>query len=511
MAMASFARRKAYLLTRNVANSNPDALRFSFCLTSSSRAFASSSDSDDNDVVVIGGGPGGYVAAIKAAQLGLKTTCIEKRGTLGGTCLNVGCIPSKALLHSSHMFHEAQHSFANHGVKISSVEVDLPAMMGQKDNAVANLTKGIEGLLKKNKVNYVKGYGKFVSANELSVDNIDGGKTVVKGKNIIVATGSDVKSLPGITIDEEKIVSSTGALALKQIPKKLIVIGAGYIGLEMGSVWCRLGSEVTVVEFGPDIVPAMDGEVRKQFQRSLEKQKMKFMLKTKVVGVDSSGDGVKLTLEPAAGGEQTILEADVVLVSAGRVPFTSGLGLEEIGVETDQGGRILVNERFETNVKGVFGIGDVIPGPMLAHKAEEDGVACIEFIAGKHGHVDYDKVPGVVYTHPEVASVGKTEEQVKALGVEYRVGKFPFLANSRAKAIDDAEGIVKILTEKETDKILGVHIMAPNAGELIHEAALAINYDASSEDIARICHAHPTMSEALKEAAMAAHDKPIHI
>ncbi|CAN1243291.1 Dihydrolipoyl dehydrogenase 1, mitochondrial [Linum perenne] len=486
MAMASFARRKAYLLTRNVANSNPDALRFSFCLTSSSRAFASSSDSDDNDVVVIGGGPGGYVAAIKAAQLGLKTTCIEKRGTLGGTCLNVGCIPSKALLHSSHMFHEAQHSFANHGVKISSVEVDLPAMMGQKDNAVANLTKGIEGLLKKNKVNYVKGYGKFVSANELSVDNIDGGKTVVKGKNIIVATGSDVKSLPGITIDEEKIVSSTGALALKQIPKKLIVIGAGYIGLEMGSVWCRLGSEVTVVEFGPDIVPAMDGEVRKQ---------------TKVVGVDSSGDGVKLTLEPAAGGEQTILEADVVLVSAGRVPFTSGLGLEEIGVETDQGGRILVNERFETNVKGVFGIGDVIPGPMLAHKAEEDGVACIEFIAGKHGHVDYDKV----------ASVGKTEEQVKALGVEYRVGKFPFLANSRAKAIDDAEGIVKILTEKETDKILGVHIMAPNAGELIHEAALAINYDASSEDIARICHAHPTMSEALKEAAMAAHDKPIHI
>ncbi|CAN1243290.1 Dihydrolipoyl dehydrogenase 1, mitochondrial [Linum perenne] len=491
MAMASFARRKAYLLTRNVANSNPDALRFSFCLTSSSRAFASSSDSDDNDVVVIGGGPGGYVAAIKAAQLGLKTTCIEKRGTLGGTCLNVGCIPSKALLHSSHMFHEAQHSFANHGVKISSVEVDLPAMMGQKDNAVANLTKGIEGLLKKNKVNYVKGYGKFVSANELSVDNIDGGKTVVKGKNIIVATGSDVKSLPGITIDEEKIVSSTGALALKQIPKKLIVIGAGYIGLEMGSVWCRLGSEVTVVEFGPDIVPAMDGE----------KQKMKFMLKTKVVGVDSSGDGVKLTLEPAAGGEQTILEADVVLVSAGRVPFTSGLGLEEIGVETDQGGRILVNERFETNVKGVFGIGDVIPGPMLAHKAEEDGVACIEFIAGKHGHVDYDKV----------ASVGKTEEQVKALGVEYRVGKFPFLANSRAKAIDDAEGIVKILTEKETDKILGVHIMAPNAGELIHEAALAINYDASSEDIARICHAHPTMSEALKEAAMAAHDKPIHI
>ncbi|CAL1397507.1 unnamed protein product [Linum trigynum] len=510
MAMASFARRKAYLLTRTFSNSNPDALRYTFSLTNFSRGFASSG-SDDNDVVIIGGGPGGYVAAIKAAQLGLKTTCIEKRGTLGGTCLNVGCIPSKALLHSSHMFHEAQHSFAHHGVKVSNVEVDLPAMMGQKDKAVANLTKGIEGLFKKNKVTYVKGYGKFISPNEVSVDTIDGGNTVVKGKNIIVATGSDVKSLPGITIDEEKIVSSTGALSLKQIPKKLIVIGAGYIGLEMGSVWARLGSEVTVVEFAPDIVPTMDSEIRRQFQRSLEKQKMKFMLKTKVVGVDSSGDGVKLTVEPAAGGDQTILEADVVLVSAGRNPFTAGLELDKIGVETDKGGRILVNEKFESNVKGVFAIGDVIPGPMLAHKAEEDGVACVEFIAGKHGHVNYDLVPGVVYTHPEVASVGKTEDQVKASGVQYRVGKFPFMANSRAKAIDDAEGLVKIIADKETDKILGVHIMAPNAGELIHEAVLAINYEASSEDIARVCHAHPTMSEALKEAAMATHDKPIHI
>ncbi|CAI0467588.1 unnamed protein product [Linum tenue] len=510
MAMASFARRKAYLLTRTFSNSNPDALRYTFSLTNFSRGFASSG-SDDNDVVIIGGGPGGYVAAIKAAQLGLKTTCIEKRGTLGGTCLNVGCIPSKALLHSSHMFHEAQHSFAHHGVKVSNVEVDLPAMMGQKDKAVANLTKGIEGLFKKNKVTYVKGYGKFISPNEVSVDTIGGGNTVVKGKNIIVATGSDVKSLPGITIDEEKIVSSTGALSLKQIPKKLIVIGAGYIGLEMGSVWARLGSEVTVVEFAPDIVPTMDSEIRRQFQRSLEKQKMKFMLKTKVVGVDSSGDGVKLTVEPAAGGDQTILEADVVLVSAGRNPFTAGLELDKIGVETDKGGRILVNEKFESNVKGVFAIGDVIPGPMLAHKAEEDGVACVEFIAGKHGHVNYDLVPGVVYTHPEVASVGKTEDQVKASGVQYRVGKFPFMANSRAKAIDDAEGLVKIIADKETDKILGVHIMAPNAGELIHEAVLAINYEASSEDIARVCHAHPTMSEALKEAAMATHDKPIHI
>lgn len=508
MAMASIARRKSTILSRSLCNST-DSLRYTLSLSSFSRYF--SSGSDDNDVVVIGGGPGGYVAAIKAAQLGLKTTCIEKRGTLGGTCLNVGCIPSKALLHSSHMYHEAKHAFASHGVKFSSVEVDLPAMMGQKDKAVSNLTRGIEGLFKKNKVNYVKGYGKFVSPSEVSVDTLEGGNTVVKGKHIIVATGSDVKSLPGVTIDEQKIVSSTGALALKEIPKRLVVIGAGYIGLEMGSVWGRIGSEVTVVEFASDIVPTMDGEVRKQFQRSLEKQGMKFKLKTKVVSVDSSGDGVKLTLEPAAGGEQTILEADVVLVSAGRVPFTAGLGLENLGVEMDKAGRILVNERFATNVPGVYAIGDVIPGPMLAHKAEEDGVACVEFIAGKHGHVDYDLVPGVVYTHPEVASVGKTEEQVKTLGVEYRVGKFPFMANSRAKAIDNAEGLVKILAEKESDKILGVHIMAPNAGELIHEAVLALHYGASSEDIARTCHAHPTMSEALKEAAMATYDKPIHI
>ncbi|XP_022935745.1 dihydrolipoyl dehydrogenase 1, mitochondrial [Cucurbita moschata] len=507
MAMASFARRKAFFFSRNASHSSSsmDVLKLTF-----SRGFASSG-SDENDVVVIGGGPGGYVAAIKAAQLGLKTTCIEKRGTLGGTCLNVGCIPSKALLHSSHMYHEAKHAFAKHGVKFSSLEVDLPAMMSQKDKAVANLTRGIEGLFKKNKVNYVKGYGKLISPSEVSVDTVDGGNTVVKGKSIIIATGSDVKSLPGITIDEKRIVSSTGALALSEIPKKLVVIGAGYIGLEMGSVWGRIGSEVTVVEFAADIVPSMDAEVRKQFQRSLEKQGMKFKLKTKVVGVDTSGDGVKLTLEPAAGGDKTILEADVVLVSAGRTPFTSGLGLEKLGVETDKIGRILVNDRFATNVPGIYAIGDVIPGPMLAHKAEEDGVACVEFLAGKTGHVDYDKVPGVVYTHPEVASVGKTEEQVKALGVSYRVGKFPFMANSRAKAIDDAEGIVKILAEKETDKILGVHIMAPNAGELIHEAAIALQYDASSEDIARVCHAHPTMSEALKEAAMATYDKPIHI
>lgn len=409
------------------------------------------------------------------------------------------------------MYHEAKHAFPHHGVQFSDLKIDLSAMMAQKDKAVSGLTRGIEGLFKKNKVTYVKGYGKFISPSEVSVDTPDGGSAVVKGKHIIIATGSDVKSLPGVTIDEKKIISSTGALALTEIPKKLVVIGAGYIGLEMGSVWGRLGSEVTVVEFAPDIVPTMDGEVRKQFQRMLEKQKMKFMLKTKVVGVDTSGEGVKLTIEPAAGGEQSTLEADVVLVSAGRVPFTDGLGLEKLGVETDKIGRITVDKKFMTNVSGVYAIGDVIPGPMLAHKAEEDGVACVEFIAGKEGHVDYDLVPGVVYTHPEVASVGKTEEQVKATGVAYRVGKFPFMANSRAKAIDDADGIVKILAEKETDKVLGVHIMSPNAGELIHEAVLALQYGASSEDIARTCHAHPTMSEAVKEAAMATYDKPIHI
>ncbi|KAL1832613.1 hypothetical protein ACET3Z_002264 [Daucus carota] len=499
MAMASIAKRNITTLVS----------RYSISLNALSRTFASSAD--ENDVVVIGGGPGGYVAAIKAAQLGLKTTCIEKRGALGGTCLNVGCIPSKALLQSSHMYHEAKHTFANHGVKLSAVEVDLPAMMAQKDKAVSGLTKGVEGLFKKNKVNYVKGYGKFISPTEISVDTIEGGNTVVKGKNIIIATGSDIKSLPGVSIDEKRIVSSTGALSLSEIPKKLVVIGGGYIGLEMGSVWARLGSEVTVVEFAPDIVPTMDGEVRKQFKRTLEKQKMKFMLTTKVVSVDTSSDGVKLTLEPAAGGDQSILEADVVLISAGRTPFTSELGLDKVGVETDKMGRIPVNERFATNVPGVYAIGDVIPGPMLAHKAEEDGVACAEFLAGKVGHVDYDLVPGVVYTHPEVASVGKTEEQVKASGIKYVVGKFPMLANSRAKTIDDAEGLVKIIAEKETDKVLGVHIMAPNAGELIHEAVLALQYGASSEDIARTCHAHPTMAEALKEAAMATYDKAIHI
>jgi dihydrolipoamide dehydrogenase len=383
-------------------------------------------------------------------------------------------------------------------------------MMKQKDKAVTGLTKGIEGLFKKNKVTYVKGYGKITSSGEVTVDLLDGGSQTVKGKHIIIATGSAVKNLPGITIDEEKVVSSTGALALKEIPEKLVVIGGGYIGLEMGSVWGRLGSQVTVVEFGDAIVPSMDAEVRKSFQRSLEKQKMKFKLKTKVVKVEESGNGLTLHLEAAEGGSPSTLDANVVLVAAGRTPFTKGLGLEELGVKVDKFGRVEVDHDFKTNVPGIYAIGDVIPGPMLAHKAEEDGVACVELLAGKAGHVNYDTVPGVVYTHPEVASVGKTEEQVKAANIKYNVGKFPFMANSRARSIDDAEGMVKIIAEKETDKILGVHIMGPSAGELIHEAVLAMEYGASSEDIARVCHGHPTLSEAVKEAAMATYDKPIH-
>eukprot|EP00245_Coleochaete_scutata_P006797 TRINITY_DN21581_c0_g1_i1.p1 TRINITY_DN21581_c0_g1~~TRINITY_DN21581_c0_g1_i1.p1 ORF type:complete len:516 (+),score=119.14 TRINITY_DN21581_c0_g1_i1:61-1608(+) len=472
--------------------------------------FASSSP-DENDVVVIGGGPGGYVAAIKAAQLGLKTTCIEKRGTLGGTCLNVGCIPSKALLHSSHMYHEALHSFASHGVKVSGVEIDVDAMMKQKETAVGGLTKGIEGLFKKNKVTYVKGWGKITGTNEVTVDLLDGGSQTIGAKNIVIATGSDVRGLPGIEIDEKKVVSSTGALSLSEVPKKLVVIGAGYIGLEMGSVWGRLGSEVTVVEFGDGIVPSMDSEIRKAFQRSLEKQKMKFMLKTKVLSADTSGPGVVLTIEPREGGTPTTLEADVVLVSAGRVPYTAGLGLEDVGVKMDKMGRVEVDSHFQTAVPSIRAIGDVIPGPMLAHKAEEDGVACVELIAGKAGHVNYDTVPGIVYTHPEVASVGKTEEQVKELGIAYNVGKFPFMANSRARTNADAEGMVKIIADKETDKVLGVHIMGAGAGELIAECVLAMEYGAASEDIARTCHGHPTLSEAVKEAAMATYDKPIHM
>lgn len=463
------------------------------------------------DLVVIGGGPGGYVAAIKAAQLGMSVACVEKRGALGGTCLNVGCIPSKALLNSSEKFEDLNKNFATHGIKVKDVELDLDAMMKNKSKIVTDLTKGIEGLFKKNKVTYLKGEGKILKAGEVEVTSSKGDKDNVKGKNILIATGSEVTPLPGVEIDEKKIVSSTGALELSEVPKKMVVIGAGVIGLEMGSVWRRLGSEVTVVEYLDKITPTMDNEISRSFQKILEKQGIKFKLATKVVGAKTKGKNVELSLEAAKGGNEEVLKADVVLVAIGRKPHTANLNLEQVGVKLDDRGRINVDGKFETNVKGIFAIGDVIAGPMLAHKAEEDGVAAVEFMAGQHGHVDYDKVPSVIYTHPEVASVGKTEEQLKNEGVKYNVGKFPFLANSRARAIVDTDGFVKIISCSKTDHILGAHIIGPQAGSLLSELVLALEYSASSEDVARTCHSHPDLGEAVKEAAMAVYDKPIHI
>lgn len=461
------------------------------------------------DVVIIGGGPGGYVAAIRAAQLGLKTACVEKRGSLGGTCLNVGCIPSKALLQSSEVYEEILHNSEKHGVKCGNVTLDLATMLKRKDKVVEDLCKGIEGLFKKNKVAYFKGLGTLVSATEVKVDG-DNAATL-KAKNIIIATGSDVMPLPGVTIDEKQIVSSTGALALQAVPKKMIVIGGGYIGLEMGSVWRRLGAEVTVVEFLDTIVPAMDAEIARQLHKTLEKQGMKFRLGTKVTAATTGKKGVTLTVEPAKGGEKETLEADVVLVSIGRKPHTDKLGLDKVGVKLDNRGRIEVNNHLETSVKGIYAIGDVIVGPMLAHKAEEEGIAAVENIAGQSGHVNYDAIPGVVYTWPEVATVGKTEEELKTAGIAYKVGKFPFLANSRARAVADTDGLVKILACSKTDRVLGVHIIGPDAGTLIAEAVLALEYGASSEDIARTCHAHPTLNEAVKEAALAVDGRAIHI
>lgn len=468
------------------------------------------SSAAEQDLVVIGGGPGGYVAAIKAAQLGLKVTCVEKRGTLGGTCLNVGCIPSKALLHSSHLYEDAKNNFSKHGIAINgSVEVDLPAMMKHKASSVTGLTKGIEGLFKKNKVTYVKGWGKLASPNEVSVDLIDGGEKKISAKNIMIATGSDVASLPSVPFDEVKIVSSTGALKLEKVPEKMVVIGGGVIGLEMGSVWRRLGAEVTVIEFLDRIVPGIDNEIANDFLKILKKQKMKFKLSTKVVSSEIVDDKVKLGLEASKGGSPEQLEADVVLVATGRKPYTEGLGLDTAGVEMDERGRVKVDEQYRTNVSNVYAIGDVIVGPMLAHKAEDEGLVCAEIIAGKgDGHINYDAIPGVIYTHPEVATVGMTEEQCKEAGIEYGKGTFPFMANSRARtndvAGDVATGKVKVLTDKKTDRLLGMHIVGPNAGELIAEGVLAIEYGASSEDLARTCHAHPTLSEAVREAAMAA-------
>ncbi len=463
------------------------------------------------DLVVIGTGPGGYVCAIRAAQLGLRTAVVEKRATHGGTCLNVGCIPSKALLHASEAFEEAAKHFPDLGIEVGTPKLDLKKMMGFKQAGVDGNTKGVEFLLKKNKIDTYQGRARIAGAGRVEVVFEDGGNQVLETRNIVIATGSDVAQLPGVTIDEKTVVSSTGALELAKVPKKLLVIGAGVIGLELGSVWRRLGSEVTVVEYLDRVLPGMDGEVGKQFQRILSKQGIVFKLSSKVTGVEVGKGGASVTIEPAAGGEAEILKADVVLVSIGRVPYTEGLGLETAGVQVDNKGRIQTDSHFATNVTGIYAIGDVIAGPMLAHKAEDEGVAIAEILAGQSGHVNYGVIPNVVYTFPEVASVGRTEEELKKDGIAYNIGKFPFTANGRAKANGTTDGFVKILADPETDKVLGVHIVGADAGTLIAEVALAMEFSASAEDIARTCHAHPTLSEAIKEAALAVDKRAIHI
>ena len=463
--------------------------------------------SEKFDVTVIGGGPGGYVCAIRLSQLGLKTACIEFRGSLGGTCLNVGCIPSKNLLNFSENFHKAKN-FTNIGIEVGEVKLNLSKMMKNKDKAVADLTKGIEFLFKKNKVTYFKGKGSFKSSNEISI-LADNKETVIQTDKTIISTGSEPVSIPGIDFDEEKILSSTGALSISKLPKKMIIVGGGYIGLEMGSVWSRLGTQVEVVEYLDHIIPGMDKEVSKEFEKILKKQGIKFHLNTKVEKINKNKNGVSINTLDKSNKKNTI-EADVVLISVGRRPFTKYLNLEKIGVQTDKKGMVKVNKSFETNIKNIYAIGDVIDGPMLAHKAEEEGIAVAEIIAGQSGHVNYDVIPGVIYTTPEVAYVGKTEEQLKVNKTNYKVGKFPFLANSRAKAINEPEGFVKILADTKTDKVLGVHIIGPHAGEMIAEMSVAMEFGASSEDIARTCHAHPTFSEAIKEAALSVDKRQIH-
>jgi len=461
---------------------------------------------DSFDVIVIGGGPGGYVCAIRAAQLGLKTACVEKRATLGGTCLNIGCIPSKALLQSSENFHEVQSSFKDHGIIVEGIKLDLARMQARKDEVVSANVKGVEFLFKKNKVTWLNGEGRVQASGRVVVDGAS-----YAAKHIVVATGSESIPLPGVTVDEKRIVTSTGALELDKVPEKLVVIGGGYIGLELGSVWNRLGTEVTVVEFLDRLVPGMDGEVGKTFERLLGKQGLKFKLSTKVTGATTNGSGVDLTVEPAKGGAAETLHADVVLVSIGRRPYTQNLGLDELGVAKDNRGFIKIDSHYRTNVAGIYAIGDVITGPMLAHKAEEEGVACAELIAGQAGHVNYGVIPGVVYTWPEVASIGATEEMLKKDGIAYNVGKFPFTANGRARAMGATDGFVKILADKTTDCILGAHIIGPDAGTLIAEIATAMEFGASAEDVARTCHAHPSLNEAVKEAALAVEGRALHI
>jgi len=463
---------------------------------------------DKFDVTIIGGGPAGYVCAIRLSQLGLKTACIESRDTLGGTCLNVGCIPSKSLLDISESFYKAKN-FKNIGIEVEGLKLNLNKVMEKKDKAVNNLTKGVEFLFKKNKIKYIKGIGSLKTKNSISILDEKNKENIIESKNIILCTGSEPVSLPGIKFDEEKILSSTGALALKKLPNKLVVVGGGYIGLEMGSVWSRLGSKVEVIEFLDHITPGMDKEISNEFMKILSKQGIKFSLKTKVDSIKKTNKGVIISTINSNGDKNNI-ECDAVLISVGRKPFTKKLNLEKIGIKIDQSGKIKVNNKFQTSVSNIYAVGDVIDGPMLAHKAEEEGIAVAEIIAGQSGSVNYDVIPGVIYTFPEVASVGKNEEQLKNTNISYKIGKFPFMANSRAKAIDQPEGFVKILADSKNDRVLGVHIIGSHAGEMIAEMAVAMEFGASSEDIARTCHAHPTFSEAIKEAALSVDKRTIH-
>ena len=462
------------------------------------------------DVIIIGGGPGGYVCAIRAAQLGLKTACVESRGSLGGTCLNVGCIPSKSLLNLSENFHKAKKDFNQQGIEIDGIKLNIKKMMSNKNKSIQVLTKGVEFLFKKNKVTYFKGKGVLFSKNDVVVYGDDKKRTNIKSKNIVIATGSEVASLPGIEIDEKNVVSSTGALSFDKVPEKLVVVGGGYIGLEMGSVWSRLGSDVTVIEYLDFITPGMDREISNEFQKILTKQGIKFKMGSKVDSLISNNNSVLIRYTNTKNSKKEEIEVDKVLVSVGRKPYTEGLNLSKVGVKKDNKGRIEVNNKLQTSVNNIYAIGDVIKGPMLAHKAEDEGIAVAEILAGQAGHVNYDVIPGVVYTSPEVATVGKTEEELKKEDKSYKVGKFPFLANSRAKVNNETDGFVKILADSKTDKVLGVHIIGPHCGDMIAEMALAMEFGASSEDIARTCHAHPTHTEAIKEAALAVDKRPIH-